>query len=38
VAGYKINSKESAALLSINNKQAEKEVRERVPFIIAIII
>jgi hypothetical protein len=35
VAGYKINSKESLALLYINDKQAEKEIRETIPFTIA---
>ena len=35
MAGYKINSKESLALLYINDKQAEKEIRETIPFTIA---
>jgi hypothetical protein len=35
VAGYKINSKKSVALLYINNKQAKKEDREKIPIIIA---
>jgi hypothetical protein len=33
VAGYKINSKKSVALVYTNNKQAEKEIRETTPFI-----
>jgi hypothetical protein len=36
VAGYKINSKKSVTLLYINNKQAEKEIRDTTPFKIAI--
>jgi hypothetical protein len=34
VAGYKIISNKSVALLYIKDKQAEKEVRERTPFTI----
>jgi hypothetical protein len=35
VTGYKINSNKSVAFLYINNKQAEKEIRETTPFRIA---
>ena len=35
VAGYKINSKKSVALLYTNDKWAEKEIRETNPFTIA---
>jgi predicted transcriptional regulator len=35
VAGYKINSNKSVAFLYINDKQAEKEIRETTPFMIA---
>ena len=35
VAGYKINSKKSLALLYTNDNWAEKETRETTPFIIA---
>ena len=35
VAGYKINSKKSVALLYTNDKWAEKTVREPIPFTIA---
>jgi hypothetical protein len=35
VAGYKINSNKSVAFLYTKNKQAEKEIRETIPFIIA---
>jgi hypothetical protein len=35
VAGYKINSKKSVALLYTSNKWAEKEVRETAPLRIA---
>jgi hypothetical protein len=38
VHGYKIYSKKSLALLYTGNNQAEKEVRETIPFIIATII
>jgi hypothetical protein len=34
VAGYKINSNTSVALLYTNDNQAEKEIRETTPFII----
>ena len=36
VAGYKINSKTSVALLYTDDKWAEKEIREISPFTIAI--
>ena len=35
VARYKINSNKSVACLYINDKQAEKEIRETIPLIIA---
>jgi hypothetical protein len=35
VAGYKINSNKSVAFLYTNDKQAEIEIRETTPFIIA---
>ena len=35
VAGYKINSKKSVALLYTNDKLAKKEIREMTPFPIA---
>jgi hypothetical protein len=35
VARYKINSNKSLAFLYTNDKQAEKEVRETIPFTIA---
>jgi hypothetical protein len=31
-AGYKINIQQSVAFLYTNNKQAEKEIRETIPF------
>jgi hypothetical protein len=34
VAGYKINSNKSVALLYSKDKQAEKEIRETTPFTI----
>jgi hypothetical protein len=35
VAGYKINSKKSVAFLDINDKWAEKEIRQITSFTIA---
>ena len=35
VAGYKINSKKSVALLHTKDKEAEREIRETSPFMIA---
>ena len=35
VAGYKINSKKSVALLYTKDKEAEREIRETSPFTIA---
>ena len=35
MAGFKINSKKSEALLYTNDKRAEKEIRETSPFTIA---
>jgi hypothetical protein len=32
VAGYKINSQKSVALLYTNDKQVEKEIRQSTPF------
>ena len=34
VAGYKINSNKSVAFLYTKDKQAEKEIRETIPFTI----
>ena len=34
VAGYKINTQKSIALLFINNERLEREIRETVPFTI----
>ena len=34
VAGYKINSNKSVAILHTKNKQAEKQIRETTPFTI----
>ena len=36
VAGYKINSKKSVALIYTNENQAEKEIREKTPFTLAM--
>jgi len=36
VAGYKINSNKSVAFLYSKDKQAEKEIREMIPFITVI--
>ena len=36
VAGYKINSRESAAFLYTKDKRTKKEIRETIPFIIAL--
>ena len=36
VAGYKINSRKSVALLYTKDKEAEREIRETSPFTIAI--
>ena len=35
MAGYKINSKKSVALLYTKNKDTEREIRETLPFTIA---
>ena len=35
VVGYKINSNKSVALIYTNDKQAEKGIREKIPFTIA---
>ena len=35
VAGYKINTQKSLALLYTNNKKSEREIKESIPFIIA---
>ena len=36
VAGYKNNIQKSLAFLSINNEKSEKEIKESIPFTIAI--
>ena len=36
VAGYKINTQKSLAFLYTNNEKVEKEIKETIPFIIAI--
>ena len=35
VAGYKINTQKSLALLYTNDKKSEREIKESVPFITA---
>ena len=35
VAGYKINTQKSLALLYTNNEKVEKEIKEKIPFTIA---
>ena len=35
VAGYKINTQKSVALLYTNNKRSERESKEKIPFTIA---
>ena len=35
VAGYKINTQKSLAILYTNNKETEREIKETIPFIIA---
>ena len=35
VAGYKINTQKSLALLYTHNKRSETEIKERIPFTIA---
>ena len=35
VAGYKLNTQKSAAVLYNNNQKSEKEIKEKIPFIIA---
>ena len=32
VAGYKINTKKSLALLCTNNEKSEREIKESIPF------
>ena len=32
VAGYKINAQKSAAFLNTNNEEAEREIKELIPF------
>ena len=34
VAGYKINTQKSLALLYTNNEKTEKEIKETIPFIL----
>ena len=36
VAGYKINTQKSLAFLYTNNEQTEKEIKETIPFTIAM--
>ena len=36
VAGYKINTQKSLAFLYINNEKREREIREKIPFTIAM--
>ena len=36
VAGYKINTQKSLAFLYTNNKKVEKEIKETIPFTIAM--
>ena len=36
VAGYKINTQKSLAILYINNEKVEKEIKETIPFTIAM--
>ena len=36
VAGYKINTQKSLAFLYTNNEKAEREIKETIPFTIAI--
>ena len=36
VAGYKINTEKSLAFLYTNNEKSEKEIKESIPFTIAI--
>ena len=36
VAGYKINTQESIAFLYTNNEKVEKEIKETIPFTIAM--
>ena len=36
IKGYKINTQKSLALLYTNNEKSEREIKESIPFIIAI--
>ena len=36
VAGYKINTQKSLAFLYTNNEKTEREIKETIPFIIAV--
>ena len=36
IAGYKINTQKSLAFLYTNNEKTEREIKETIPFIIAI--
>ena len=38
VAGYKINAQKSVAFLYVNNETEEREIRESIPFTIALKI
>ena len=36
VSGYKVNTQKSLVLLAINNEKIEREIKETIPFTIAI--
>ena len=36
VAGYKINTQKSLVFLYINNEKSEREIKESIPFTIAV--
>ena len=36
IAGYKINTEQSLAFLYTNNEKAEREIKQRIPFTIAM--
>ena len=36
VAGYKINTQKSFAFLYTNNEETEREIKEKIPFTIAM--
>ena len=37
VSGYKINTQKSLAFIYTNNEKSEREIKEAIPFIIAMI-